>query len=275
MRVLVTGAGGYLGGRLCQDLSRKFDVVGTCHNARVDGLVEMDVTNPKRVLEVVRGLHPEVIIHAAANASASWCEQHPEEARALNDAGTKNVVAAANAVGAKLVYVSSIAVARPTTVYARTKLAGEAHAKKTRAGFVILRPSLVIGVSPNAANERTFNKMVARFKAGEEIVCDNHLCFQPVWAGHISEVITAVLERGLMGETIPIAVPEFATRYSLARDLFGSNVRVDEKRDENPSTPASQSALKRLKLPRYSYREVVAKVRREIKGALVKQTKQA
>ena len=160
-RILITGANGYLGARLYSDLKKNFDVIGTYYkNKLFPEFIKLDVTKPAEVLDVVEKAKPTIIVHVAANPSATWCEANPAIAKKINANGTKNIVNAANKVNAKVIYISSFAAINPDTIYGKTKLAGEKAVKKTTAGFIILRPSLIIGFSPNTANDRPFNRLL-------------------------------------------------------------------------------------------------------------------
>jgi len=76
--VLITGANSYVGARIYYDLRRDFGIVGTYHNFQLSSdFVHLDITNPTEVKKVVEQVDPATIVHVAANASAKWCEDHP------------------------------------------------------------------------------------------------------------------------------------------------------------------------------------------------------
>ncbi|MDO8625050.1 MAG: sugar nucleotide-binding protein, partial [Candidatus Diapherotrites archaeon] len=204
-KVLITGASSYVGARLFADLTKDFDVTGTYHQNRLfPELVKMDITDRSATLKTIEKIKPGWIVHVAANPFGGWCEENPAEAQMLNEAGTENIVAAANAVNAKIIYISSFAAINPEGVYAKTKRAGEEWAKKTNAGFVILRPSLIIGWSPNTTNDRPFNRMLKNITEQTPAVYDTSWRFQPTWLGHMSEAIRGIIQKGITSETIPI-----------------------------------------------------------------------
>ncbi|MBI2130102.1 sugar nucleotide-binding protein, partial [Candidatus Woesearchaeota archaeon] len=183
--------------------------------------------------------------------------------------GTKNIVDAANAIKAKVIYISSVIVIVPQNVYGRTKLAGEEYVKNTKYGFIILRPSLIIGLSPNTTNDRPFNRILQNIDEKTPAIYDNSWKFQPTWLGHISEVIQISLEKSITNEIIPIAVSELKSRFDIARNIlscFNISVKPKNENDKTPVITVTQDKLKQFGLPCYTYSEIISKSVNEIKG---------
>ena len=173
MKMLLTGASSYVGARLFLDLQKKFDIIGTYHGTKLsDKFIQLDTTNPEEVKKVISQEKPDVILHAAANANAKWCKAHPEEAKLLNQQSTESIVTVANEIGAKVILLSSFVAINPTNVYGNTKYESEQIVKKAKSGFVILRPSLIIGFSPNTTNDRPFNRILKNLDLHTEAVYD-------------------------------------------------------------------------------------------------------
>jgi dTDP-4-dehydrorhamnose reductase len=271
-KILVTGASSYVGARLYCDLKKSFGVVGTYNSNRLfPELVNLDVTDRAAVVRMAKKIKPSVVVHAAANPSAGWCESNPTLAVELNEGGTKNAVEAANAVNAKVIFISSFAAINPTTLYGKTKLAGEEAARGTKAGFVVLRPSLIIGLSPNTANDRPFNRILKNITEKTPAVYDTSWKFQPTSLSHLSEVVQKAIEGGITNETIPVFVPELKSRFDIARDIlapFGIEAAPKDAKDRSPVTIEKEDTLKRLGLPTYTYAEMIAGVKTEVSDYL-------
>lgn len=97
MRTLLTGGSGRLGTEL---------------RALLPGVVapsaaEMDLADPAQVLRVVERERPDLIVHAAAYTDVGGAERDRATCWQINVVGTRAVAAAANAVGAKLVHIST------------------------------------------------------------------------------------------------------------------------------------------------------------------------
>ena len=233
----------------------------------------MDVTDSISVKKVFEKIKPDVVVHAAANPSANWCEEHKQEAIKLNERGVKNIVDAANLTGSKVIYISSFAAIKPTTFYGETKLAGEKIVQKTNSGWLIIRPALIIGYSPNTANDRPFNRILKNIAEGTPAVYDISWKFQPSWLNHISEVIEQAIVKEIYGETIPVMIPELKTRFDLANDIlskFGIKVEPVDKKDEPPVCEQKEDKLVELGLPTHTYEEMIDKIVADIREKVIK-----
>ena len=161
MRILITGAGGLLGGRLAALLSSPYEVMGVVRRqAAPEGVPSLvaDLADHAAVATVFEEARPEAVIHCAALADAEICEREPLRARLENAAVTEALAAACRARGARLVTLSTDLVfdggrafssetspARPLNEYGRSKLASEAVTLAASADFVVVRVALVSG----------------------------------------------------------------------------------------------------------------------------------
>ena len=101
MKILVTGVGGQLGYDVCRRLTQ----LGIEHKG-VD-VQDFDLTNADAVMDAVRAYAPDAIIHCAAYTNVEKAESMPEVCADVNGMGTLNMVRAALAVQAKLMYIST------------------------------------------------------------------------------------------------------------------------------------------------------------------------
>jgi dTDP-4-dehydrorhamnose reductase len=270
MKILILGASSYVGARLYVDLKQKFDVVGTYAGTKLsDDFVQLDITDADAVKLLVRKQKPEYIVHVANSANARWCDEHPEEAQALNMASTQTVVDAANEVGARLIFISSFAAIYPINTYGDMKRKSEEVVKRTKAGWVILRPSLIVGYSPNTTNDRPFNRILKNLDEGTEPAYDTSWRFQPTSLEHLSLVTLQVIDKEIVNDTIEIAVPELATRFDLARDIlepFGIRATEIDQQDKSIPFQSDLAALTQYDLARYSYQEMIDGIVEEIRN---------
>jgi dTDP-4-dehydrorhamnose reductase len=273
MRILIIGASSYVGSRIYVDLKKKYEVIGTSSSNKLfPELKTLDITNQKDVEDMILTVRPEIIIHAAAMAEPEWCEQNRELAIAINEHGTKHIVDAANKINAKIIYVSSFEV-HGGSLYGRTKVASENFVKDTHAGYVILRPSLIVGLSPNVHNDRPFNRILKNIMQHTPAVYETSWKFHPTWLKHIVEVIDVVMTRGIINETIPVAVPELASRFDLAKDILSGLAIPVTSTDDHVDAPLQHenlSKLHELNLPQHSYHEMILGIRKELREYLKK-----
>jgi nucleoside-diphosphate-sugar epimerase len=168
-KALVTGASGFIGSTLIEELSRRgYDVYGLLRKTsllsnleslkftRVDG----DLSDVGSLKKAVAGM--DYVFHVAGIVRAT----HPDVLTRYNAEGTKNLAEAVASHGAgleRLVYISSLAAggparsldqprteadpANPVSLYGESKLQGERELLKFRERFPIsiIRPPMVYG----------------------------------------------------------------------------------------------------------------------------------
>ena len=144
-RVLITGAGGSIGGELCRqvaafncaqlillDLSEtslfeiEREMRETFPNIAVKAVL-CDVRGAARLTDVFKRERPDLVFHAAALKHVSMVERHPTEGVLTNVLGTRNVAEAAKACNAgQMVLISTDKAVDPTNVMGATKRLAEA-----------------------------------------------------------------------------------------------------------------------------------------------------
>jgi UDP-glucose 4-epimerase len=114
MKILITGAGGFLGKCLINKLGPKHEVTATSKDIKEFGkskitranIKSLDVTSTKSCFDIIR--HYDVVIHLAAIIDVSYSLHHPKEVMAVNFEGTFNILEAMRKNGVKkIVYLSS------------------------------------------------------------------------------------------------------------------------------------------------------------------------
>lgn len=113
-RVLITGAGGFVGTKLAElAASKKSVVFGTVlEKAKQNTVFEeilCDITKPSEVENAVKKSRPEAVFHLAAVSSTAASWQNPVETFSTNAMGTLNLLEAVknHAPEAKIVFTSS------------------------------------------------------------------------------------------------------------------------------------------------------------------------
>lgn len=112
---------------------------------------------------------------------------------AVHRLGAQNVAVAAREAGIdSLVHVSAIgADPSSSSLYARSKAAGEEAVRDAMPGAVILRPSVVFG-----AEDQFFNRFatMARFMPALPLIGGGVTKLQPVYAGDVAETVALALD---------------------------------------------------------------------------------
>ncbi len=181
-RLLVTGAGGTLGGYLVRDLAGRGVPFVAWRGAR-----DVDLTDDDALTRAFRGAGPDVVLHAAALARVSDCHRYPDRAFRVNTAVPARLAERCAAAGARLVQVSTdlvfdgerapyreADVLAPQSVYARSKAEAE-RAVLARPGNVVARVSLLFGPALTGPPS-FFDQQVEALRAGRPITL-----FQDEW----------------------------------------------------------------------------------------------
>jgi len=161
VRVLVTGAGGLVGGRLATLLGRHHHVTSARHlTPGPAGLPEVpfDLQSQPSIEAAVEHARPDAVVHSAALANADVCEAQPALAERLNVRGSESLAAVCHARGVRLVALSTDLVlggdqpwadeirrACPLITYGRTKLEAEAAVLGRAPGSAVARLAIVLG----------------------------------------------------------------------------------------------------------------------------------
>jgi dTDP-4-dehydrorhamnose reductase len=200
MRMLITGAAGMLG----SDVAVAARAAG--HEAATLARGELDIRDRGAVQRVVAAVAPEAVVNCAAWTDVDGAESNEDGAVAVNSGGAGNVAAAAAAVGAWTIHVSSDYVfdgrrrepylesdpVAPQSAYGRSKLEGErAVAQAAPERHTIVRSSWLFGAAGPC-----FPSTILRL-AGERdrltVVDDQVGC--PTYTGHLAPALVALAAR--------------------------------------------------------------------------------
>lgn len=144
MKVLVTGATGFVGGAVCDALKKQgvTEVVRLARNSRPSpGGVAGSVLNPESLRDAVRGC--DAVIHLVGIISE--CREQTFEA--VHIGGTRNILKAAQDAGVtRYIHMSALGT-RPDAVsrYHRSKWEAEELVRGSGLQWTIFRPSLIYG----------------------------------------------------------------------------------------------------------------------------------
>ncbi len=271
-KILIIGANGYLGARLYSDLKNSFDVVGTYHKSKFnDDFIQLDVTDQKQVDRIFSEIKPDIIIQTANYPSPRHAKDNEDNYEKLNLTSTRILVDSVNKIRAKLIFISSFAALNPDNIYGKLKLESEKVVTEIKNGYLILRPSLILGYSPNTQNDRPFNRVLKCLSNPKLAEFDTSWKFQPTYVGHISEVIKTAIEKNVFNHLIHVFCPSIETQFSTARDIlqpFNVEVKPIDKGMIMPLQVRNESELTNLGLPTCTYNEMNEKINKEIREYL-------
>lgn len=99
MKILITGANGFLASRLCKALNK--------HEIAALTREQMDFTNYGEVIKQMEEWSPAAVIHCGAVSDVGACQRDQELSYKVNVAGTENIARACGLYGVKLIFCSS------------------------------------------------------------------------------------------------------------------------------------------------------------------------
>ncbi|BDI59507.1 dTDP-4-dehydrorhamnose reductase [Qipengyuania nanhaisediminis] len=195
MKVLITGAGGQLGGALQKTAPSWADITA------ID-IADVDLTDREALAAFIDGAAPELIINAAAYTAVDKAESDENLARSIN----ADAVAVMAQSDAKLVHVSTDFVfdgssprayrpedeRAPISAYGRTKAEGEDH---VRDGDILVRTAWVYEAGGANFVRTMLRLMGERDELG--VVADQ--IGAPTWATGLARVIWGLVESQARG----------------------------------------------------------------------------
>ena len=216
---------------------------------------ELDITETDEVLRFGEIHRPDVIINCAGLTDMDLCEKEPEEAFRVNALGARNLSIVARKTGAKIVQLSTDDVfdglakkpytefddTNPTTVYGRSKRAGENYVKEFTHKHFIIRSNWVYGKGNNFVN-----RVLEAANEGRALSVAENQYGSPTSAKDLARIILHLIYTNEYG-TYHATCKGVCSRYEFAREIL----RLAGKKDELNPVPTPQSDLS-SKRPAYA-----------------------
>jgi nucleoside-diphosphate-sugar epimerase len=260
MRVLVTGASGFVGRALVEELRHGERAYEVHPLERADG----DLADGGVAERAIAETQPDVVVHAAARIGVVRCDEEPELALRSNVLATIHVARATAEHSARLAYVSTTdvygpAVAAdeetrpaPQSLYTVTKLWGEQVSRlyaPDRLLILRLASPYGPGVEPGHGKGALPN-MLDQARRGERIPVFHGEARTWCWIGDVVRGIRLVLESGeedvfdVGSDADPVSMIDAAR---LACALTGAPEELIDEVDPPPGRVSPAISVERLR----------------------------
>ena len=242
MKVLVTGASGLLGSRLCQIALKRNHEVYSAYNQHKPSYgtpIELNILDSRRQRHVLQKIKPEALVHAAALTDVDRCELETELAWKTNVEATNDLVRLCKEHRTFLVYVSTDYVFdgeegmyketdKPNSInnYGLTKLKGE-EAVQALDNYCIARGSVIYGSTPSTGKTNFALWLLDKLKVKEEVRIINDQWNSPTLNVNMAETILEILEKRVEG-IFHIAGATRLSRYEFA-ERIAETFNLDKK----------------------------------------------
>ena len=252
MRILVTGVKGQLGHDVMNELAKRG------HTGIGVDVEEMDITDAKKVNEVIRASEVEAVIHCAAYTAVDAAEDQVELCRKINAEGTENIAKVCKELDIKMMYISTDYVfdgegtrpwepddeRHPLNVYGLTKYEGELAVEKYLDKFFTIRIAWVFGV-----NGKNFIKTMLKLsETHDELNVVDDQIGSPTYTYDLAVLLVDMIETEKYGR-YHATNEGLCSWYEFACDIFrqaGRDVKVNPVSSDEFPTKAKRPHNSRM-----------------------------
>lgn len=265
MRVLVTGASGFIGQYLLLELAQAsaHEVHGAYHTRQppLAGCQwhPLDLTDQPQLRGLLDRINPQAVVHLAAISDVGRAEANPALATLINTTSVETIVRYCAQHGAKLVFLSSDYVfagdrgryreeetPAPTTQYGRTKWAAEQLVAGNLADWSSLRATLVYGWPPPGCHGNLVTAILSRLEQGQPFTGYADMYRTPTY---VRDVVAAI--RKLLDEDHPgvshVAGPDWVNMLQFAIAV-AERFNLDRRLAQAAGSPQDDAENKRPRL---------------------------
>lgn len=233
MRILLTGAGGFLGTALKRRLERDHAVTAVVRPGK--GPAGWDAGDAAGAAGLVAANRPDLVVHCAAQSKPDPCEADPAGTWRLNVAGAEALAKAAAAAGARFFFFSSDQVhdgrtglyddgvpAAPLSEYGRQKVAAEAAVLAAGGDPLVFRLALCYGFAAAGGPRNWVDDMRSEVAAGRPVRAFTDQRRSLLWVDDAAELVARIAAKAGAPEgrrLLNLVGPAPVSRFEFAQAL--------------------------------------------------------
>ena len=222
-KIWLTGGNGQLARAIlkeCKNQPEKYTILTTDK--------DVDITDMEEISKYAITTRPDIIINCAGITDIAACEQDVVMAYKVNALGARNMSAAARMVDAKIIHISTDDVfsgdrkealmefdtAVPTSVYGKSKLAGEMLVRELNPKHLVIRSSWAYGDGDNYVS-----RLLERIHAGETVEAANDQISTPTSMDTLAKCILVLMGSKEYG-ICHVSCEGACSRYEFAKKIL-------------------------------------------------------
>jgi dTDP-4-dehydrorhamnose reductase len=236
--VLVTGAGGFVAGNIITQGGKGVTFHGlekVPADLSGDNLIwhAIDLRDADALGEIFSAIAPDVVIHTAALSDIDYCQAHQEEAEQVNVGITRTLVDLCAGARARMIYFSSDSIfdgrkgkyveedpPAPLHFYGKTKVQGEKIVQQGCDDWVIIRPSLIVGLPVLEAGNSFLWRMIKELKLGRTVAFPKQEIRSPLDVITLSRAVLELAGNNYRG-ILHISGNDTMNRFDMAQRIVG------------------------------------------------------
>jgi dTDP-4-dehydrorhamnose reductase len=261
MRILAAGWHGQIARAFMQTVPGRNDIT-----AFAIGRPGLDICDPRSIERALGDIQPDVLINLAGYTDVDGAESEPELAFALNSVGARLLAEAAARRQVPIIHISTCYVfdghkstayvetdfTQPSTIYGKSRLAGELAVQAANPKHLILRTGWIF--SPFG---RCFvSNILQRAQLGLPLKVVNDQYGNPTYVPHLVDAILAVAlrlttrrEEGIAWGIYHTAGTGAATWYDVAQEVLHASQRLAKPSVDLLPIPSVEYATRRRGWP--------------------------
>jgi dTDP-4-dehydrorhamnose reductase len=234
--LLLTGGGGFVGANIIAQAPsgvalQAIDPYPVPLERKNLSWQRFDLRDSGTLQALFLSLDPRVVVHTAAISDIDYCQANQDLAEAVNVGVTRQLVELCRKTGAKLIFFSSDSVFNgqkgnyretdkpdPVNFYARTKVEAEKMIEGSLQDWVIVRPSLILGLPILGQGNSFLWRMIQSLKKGQQVAFPKAEIRSPVDVITLSRAVLELAQGGYRG-ILHLSGNDTLSRFAMAQAI--------------------------------------------------------